>query len=599
VKAAAPSVAVAHGFLEGSPPIFASYHPPTSPARDIAYVVCQPLHYDLIQCYRSMRRCAEELADSGFHVMRVHYDGTNESVHSTDYDPDRVEAWLESVRRAVAAMQAIPGVKGVGIVGVRIGAAFAMETATRLDVARLVLWEPSVGATYAREMEILASSTPQMLKSGGASDVAADGGLVAGGYWLSKQTLADLARLDIEKMALRGKPDVLIVHRDDRRPSPRLQQHLERLGCAVTAVQLPGHKQMMMLPDKSTVPAAILAKIRDWAVERSGVTDEAPRGDAVELAGEAVIDGLLWRPVRFGSTGHLFGVLTEPVSGPKAGLPGVLLMTGGVVPRTSGNGSYVTLARRLASKGHAVLRMDVAYIGESGTADGSHGDPNTAFPPTIVDDARAGLALLSQRVARGEVWMLGLCSGAYASFQTMLAEPRVRGAFLLNPVAFYPKDVASADARAGEGAPAPAMSTVDQMQQMQRYLQVMKDPESWKKLLSGKADVKNVVNVVRGRVASKLGAAKERIAVRLGRAPQGLAGDVDRLLARGGRVCFVFAEGDPGHPALLAELGARLDGLLGKGMVLEVFAGADHNFHEVTTRAKLLDFVEATIQAAR
>src|SRR5437660_10265641 len=96
---------VTHGFLnDAGPPLFASYHAPTGPARNIAYVVCLPVHLDLIQSYRSMRRCAEELAAAGFHVLRIHYDGTGESVGATDDDPGRVAAWLESIRRAAAGM---------------------------------------------------------------------------------------------------------------------------------------------------------------------------------------------------------------------------------------------------------------------------------------------------------------------------------------------------------------------------------------------------------------------------------------------------------------------------------------------------------------
>lgn len=582
-----------HGFLSAKGresgeerPLFASYHAPAGPARSIAYVVCLPLHLELIQSYRSMRACAEELAAAGFHVMRVDYDGTGESVGATDQDPGRVEAWLESVRRAVVAMAAVPGVEGVGLVGVRIGAAFALETSTRIDVSHLVLWEPSAGAMYGREMEILASSSPQNVK----------GGFVAGGYFVSEQTREELARLDLEKMQPRGKPDVLLVYRGDRRPSPRLREHLERLGCRATSTQLPGHKEMVVMPHKSVVPTAILAAIRDWALERSHVI-EPPLPSATtkgpSLAAEATVEGVRWRPIWFGSKDHLFGVITEPESGAKPDLPAVLLLTGGVTPRTAGNGSYVALAGRLAAKGHAVLRMDVASIGESGTADGSDGNGNDGFPPSVVEDARAGFERLCAAVRPGtKVWLLGLCSGAYAAFQTSLDDPRAKGAFIVNPVAFYVPEGGSAQEEQGAND---VMAKVDQLEQMQRYLQVMRDPKSWKKLLSGKADVRHIANVVGARVASKLEAAKERIAVRLGRAPKGLARDLDTLLTRGAAVNLVFSEGDPGHALVVNELGVRMDDLSRKGLRVKTFTGADHNFHEMKSRAELLDWVEATI----
>jgi pimeloyl-ACP methyl ester carboxylesterase len=581
---------VTHGFLPAAQaradrPLFASYHAPAvaTAARDVAYVLCPPLHLELIQSYRSMRRCAEELAAAGFHVLRLHYDGTGESVGATDEDPGRVAAWLASVERAAEALRAIAGVASVGLVGVRLGATFALEVATRVEVSHLVLWELVGGAAYGREMAILASSSPQRVP----------GGLVCAGYWMSDATLAELGALDVEKMAPRGRPEVLLVHRDDRKPSARVRTHLESLGCPTTAAQLAGHKEMLVMPHKSRVPDAILGGIRDWALARSRALD-GPVGADLTLEPEAVVDGLRWQALSFGRAGRLFGVLTQPASGVAPGAAPVLLLTGGVTPRTAGNGSYVAIARRLAAKGHAVLRMDVGSIGESGVVDGSEGDGNDGFPDGLLDDTRAGLERASAAAPGAKVWLLGLCSGAYAGFQDALHDARVGGLVLMNPVALRELAKAPGDGD-GDTAAASALEKVDQLEQMQRYWQVMRSAESWKKLLSGKADVRHLAGVLRARLGARLAAAKESLEARLGRAPQGLAGDFATLLARGVRVNLVFSEGDPGHALVLGELGARLGELTGKGLRVEVFAGADHNFHELASRRELLAWVDATI----
>lgn len=579
-------MSVIHGFLEGPGPLFATHHAPEGEARNIAYVLCLPLHLDLIQSHRSMRRFAEVMAEAGFHVLRLHYEGTGESMGSTDFDPDRVKVWLESIRRAVDVMAKIPGIEGVGLLGVRAGATFAAEIATQIDIARLVLWEPSAGAMYGREMEILASSSPQPPPSFGE-------GVVAGGYWLSKQTLADLAKLDPQKTTLRGKPDVLLVYRGDRKPSPRLQEHLEKQGCQATMVALAGHKEMMVMPQKSAVPDGILAAIRDWAVERSRVAPEVSNA-ALPLAPVALVNGLRWKTFRFGAAEHLFGILTEPEGGAKLGRAPLLLLTGGVTPRTAGNGSYVALAKRLAENGHAVMRMDVSFIGESGTPNGAPGKENDPFPPSIVDDARAGLErACAAAPSSDKAWVLGLCSGAYAAFHTIADDARAKGVFLVNPERF---DLAVASGGEAEAvAAAPAMSTVDQLEQMNRYWQVMRDPKAWKKLLSGKADMRHLAKVLGARIGSKLEATRERIALKLGREAKGLAGDFDKMLKRGVKVWLVFSEGDPGQAAVTTELGARYDELVTKGLGVKVFPGADHNFHEIATRAQWLDWTIATI----
>ena len=46
---------------------------------------------------------------------------------------------------------------------------------------------------------------------------------------------------------------------------------------------------------------------------------------------------------------------------------------------------------------------------------------------------------------------------------------------------------------------------------------------------------------------------------------------------------------------VLGELGARLEELTGKGLRVEVFAGADHNFHELASRRELLAWLDEAI----
>jgi dienelactone hydrolase len=540
-----------------------------------------------------MRVLAERLAAAGFHVLRAHYDGTGESAGG-DRDPGRVAAWLASVRRAVAALSELRGVEGVGLIGVRAGGALAAEVAAAIDVARLVLWEPSVGSSYAREMEILAASAPQRVQEGEAAPPPdPTRGFVAGGYWLSPETLADLAKLDVEKVAPRGKPEVLLLHRDDRRPSPRLKANLEKHGCDVLQEQHPGHKEMMVLPQKSVVPTAFVERIAAWALERSSAVGGAspPR---LALALDAAVDGVRWRPIRFGKGGHLLGVLTEPAEGRERSRPVVLLLTGGVVPRTSGNGSYVELARRLARRGHAVLRMDVACIGESGTPDGSEGNANDAYPPSILADAREGVDLLfSLTSPTAKLWLAGLCSGAYSSYSTMLGEERAAGAFLINPLVFHMQD-GGLGARAGFEKPM-AMTAVQQNQQIDRYRQLLTNKDAWKKLLSGKANVRHIASVVRSRVETKARATADRVAVRLGKKAKGVAGEISGLLERGVKVSFAISEGDDALAGIKTELGARYDELLRRGMQLRVFRGADHNFNEPISQAELIDWIVETI----
>lgn len=559
---------VLHGFLDGHRPVFASYHAPTRPLRDIGWVVCPPLGWEAIQSYETVRRLAEGLAAAGLPTVRVHYDGTGESLGS-DEDGDRVDAWLESIRRAVVAMREL-GVRDVGLVGVRLGATLAAHVATELAVASLVLWEPCTsGAHYTREMEILASASPSAVRD--RAHVRQPGDIEAGGYLLTRETVASLAAIDLLKATLAGKPDVLLVYRDDR-PAPFGKKLAERFAGAVLE-QLPGYKEMMTYPERATPADAAIARIRAWASERAGTLEREPPSLALR---EDVVEGTSRRrPVRFGPDGRLFGVLTEPLAG-RTREP-VILLTGGVVPRIAVNRMYVTLATRLAERGHAVLRFDVSGICESTPADGAK--PNDPHAASLLSDVRDAV----ERMGGSSVSLLGLCSGAYAAFQTALADTRVQQIVLLNPQVFHLADGS------------PKFSQTEQSQAAKYYRQRLFQLDSWKKLLSGKANVRYITGFVTAKAKTTLNRARERVLARVTHAPRGLAGDLHGLLKRGVRIRVVMAEGEPGHEPLMTQLGEDLEALRGLGFVLDLTPGPDHTFNDFAVRLPLLDRLTDTL----
>lgn len=582
---------VLHGFLDGPRPLFASYHAAARPVRDIGYVLCPPLGWEGIQCYQSVQRLADELAAAGFHALRVHYDGTGESPGS-DEDPDRVAAWLESVRRAVGALSGLGDVKAVGLIGMRVGATLAARVSADLELANMVLWEPCVsGAHYTREMEILASASPSAIQAGRDSRPS---GVEAGGYLLTPETVEGLSALDLLKVKPRGSPEVLLVCRDDRPPSfaKKLKAHFDREGCASTLEQLPGHKEMMTYPERSQPATLIIHRIRDWAVERSQVIAEShepsgARPPRLTLAEDAVVGRLRHRPVRFGPSERLFGVITEPAGATRAGKdvgaarPAVLFLTGGVVPRTGVNRMYVELASRLAEMGHTVLRIDVSGICESPPAEGAA--PNDPHAASLLDDVRCAVDLLLAESGQPTISLLGLCSGAYAAFQTVLADPRVRGVTLLNPEVFHLKDGS------------PKFSQTEQSQAAKHYRQSLFSLASWKKLLSGKANVRYIVGFAGARLKTSLVAGRDRLSARIKKVPQGLAGDFHRLLARDVKLSVVMAEGDPGHESLMNQLAIDLDALREMGFQLKLVPGPDHTFNDFSVRRPLVDWLVAIV----
>lgn len=573
------TTSVVHGFLDRDGPraLFGSYHAPAAPLRDIGYVLCPPLGWEGIQSYETVQHLANALAAAGFHTLRLHYDGTGESIGSDD-DPDRVAAWQESIRKGIAAMGALPGVRGVGLVGVRIGATLAGSVAADTKVTHLALLEPCVsGAHYTREMEILASASPSATRRGAGTGAAPqpEDGIEGGGYLLTRETVTALQSVDLMKSKPEGSPDVLLLCRNDRPPSfaKKLAEHLGREGCATSLEQLPGYKELMTYPEKATPGAAMIGCIRDWAVERSTVAAEGSPGPGLALVAEASEEGARRRAVRFGPADRLFGIVTEPTTG--RARPPVLMLTGGVVPRTAVNRMYVEIASRLAARGHTVLRMDVSGICESAPAEGLA--PNDPHAASLLDDVRTAVDLLLGGTKQETITLLGLCSGAYASFQTALVDPRVRGMALLNPEVFHLKDGS------------PKFSQTEQSQAAKHYRQSLLSPAAWKKLFTGKANVRYIGGFVTAKLKTSILSARERISARLTKVPQGLAGDLHRFLSRGVKVTIVMAEGDTGHEALMTQITPDLAALRALGFRLDLTPGPDHTFNDFAVRRPLVD----------
>lgn len=574
------SQGVTHGFLTGPRPVFGSYHAPQgTSARNIAYVLCPPHGWEGIQFYETIHLLAKALAAAGFPTLRLHYDGTGESF-GTDEDPNRVDAWTESIRSAVKAMAKLPGVEHVGLVAVRMAALLAGKVASEGDgpeIAKLVLWEPCVtGASYTREMEILASASPRAAQKEG--DAGTSYGVEAGGYVLTRDTVAELGTIDLVKTTPRGKPDVLMICRDDRPPifAKKLVAHLEGQGLAAMLEQLPGYKEAMTYPEKAKPGVAMIDRIRDWAVEHSqAIAGDAKTESGLALAPEGVVGSTRRRPIRFGPANRIFGVLTEPTTRPSTPKTPVLLLTGGVVPRISVNRMYVVLAERLAAMGHTVLRPDVSGICESPPAEGlPANDPHAS---TLLGDVKNAVELLVNETGSDTITLLGLCSGAYASFQTALTDPRVRNIVLLNPEVFHLKDGT------------PKFSQTEQSHAANHYRQSLLDPEKWKKLLTGKANVRYIAGFVVAKAKTTIETAKERIEARITKVPQGLAGDLHRFANKGVKVTVVMAHGDSGYESLMSQLSADLEALKGIGFRLELTPGPDHTFNDFSTREPLIE----------
>lgn len=136
-------------------PLFGIYAPPRpSVVRDAAVLLCAPIGLEYLRTHYAVRLIAQQLAATGLHVLRFDYRGTGDS--SGEVGEGQFGIWKDDVALALHELSEISGVSTPTVVGIRLGAAIALEAIAdrKLEIRGLVLWDPVVdGIEYLSVLE--------------------------------------------------------------------------------------------------------------------------------------------------------------------------------------------------------------------------------------------------------------------------------------------------------------------------------------------------------------------------------------------------------------------------------------------------------------
>ncbi len=131
--------------------LYGAMHWPCAPRTDQAVLVCAPVGHEHVRSHFILNRLGRQLAAQGVPVLRFDYFGCGDSLgESVDagcerWQNDIVDAYHELVRRS--------GAKRIAGVGARLGATLLSQALPRIDLARLVVWDPvGVGLDFHAEM---------------------------------------------------------------------------------------------------------------------------------------------------------------------------------------------------------------------------------------------------------------------------------------------------------------------------------------------------------------------------------------------------------------------------------------------------------------
>lgn len=572
-------------------PLFGWLHAPGAGSRaPLGLVICNPFGYESICAHRTLRDTAIAAADAGIWTLRFDYDGTGDSSGS-DTDPARLRAWLDSIHHAIDFLRARAAVAQIALFGIRMGAALATLAAVeRSDVDGVIAFAPALnGRAYLREMRALQLAT-------GLAPAASDAGdTEATGFVLTAETQRTVAGIDLRALEQLPARNILILDRDDLSGSDAWAERLRTLGATVELARVHGFVEMMQSPHSTIVPLQMVTRAIRWVSSRASVlrlaesVAEASSGvsampaayasdmTSARLSASSVVE----RVCRIGDSRELFGILatSDTLPSPQAG---VILLNAGATHHIGPNRLYVTLARQLAARGMAVLRMDVSGIGDSPPRAGEK--PNVVYSRRAGEDLCCAIDCLRRTTGVTRCFALGLCSGAYHALKGSLAGALLDSLVMINPLTFYWHDGMSLDAKM------PAQWVIAESS---RYQQTFFRLAPWIKLLKGEVDIRNILSVFSLRAGTTLKYSLRDVARQL-RIP--LKNDLGRELTlisgRGIGLTFVFSRGDPGFDLLRIEGGSPIRKLLRRGrMQVHVIDAADHTFTPRLAREQLQSLV--------
>ncbi len=281
-------------------------------------------------------------------------------------------------RRTVASPET--GADVIAAIGIGMGGLLAARAAIEgAPIDELVLWgAPTRGRALVRELRAFSRMEVANVGEAPADAPSAPDGLIANGYLLSRQTIADLEALDLQELAGTGAiRRALLLSRDGLRVDEHLEPAMAGAGASVTVADGHGYGAMTVEPQEARPPTEVFEAVERWLGEgdpavRPGFERVSRDATAAEIL-QLTHDGteISERPLFFERpAGRLFGILTEP-AGPRRALCAVLL-NAGPQRRMGPNRMWVQTARRWAARGVPALRVDMAAIGDS---DGDSAEP--------------------------------------------------------------------------------------------------------------------------------------------------------------------------------------------------------------------------------
>jgi uncharacterized protein len=256
--------------------LFGALHHSQTNDATTAVVLCYPMGQEYMRIHRTYVELARNLAESGLEVLRFDYYGCGDSAGETT--DGTLQQWADDILQAIRELRMETGLRGVHLVGSRIGANLALRVAQMSpDVAGVVLWEPVLnGVEYLATLE---KAHDNLLHNNAKLDGYNRTNLwfvELVGYPFTKELYDELAAIDLCASPVSATPDVLVLANTEK---PRLQEYANwlrsqaaRVGTCVDYISANESDAIWLKEDrqnKGVVPARAVQTIVSWLGRRN------------------------------------------------------------------------------------------------------------------------------------------------------------------------------------------------------------------------------------------------------------------------------------------------------------------------------------------
>jgi pimeloyl-ACP methyl ester carboxylesterase len=417
-------------------PLFGWLHIPADGLCRGGVLLAPTLGIEGVSARYAYRHVGDRLAETGFAALRLDYDGTGDSAGRSD-DPERVAAWLDSIRIATAFVRSLQ-IGRMAVIGLRAGATLVAEAfgSGPAAVDDLVLWDPCAsGRSFLREQGALWS-----FALGGRSND--DGSVETPGLVYDKETVADLSSLAIANGDGPLADGVLYLSRSSRKGNRGVNERLSMPHVERRSIE--GQEELVdVQPDAAQTPYDSIEMIVEWLGTRASSSAPVPV-DADHVGSSRAIvmttpegHAIVEEALALGPVG-LFGIMTSrqdhgsdgaPSSAESSQSPTIFFLNAGAIDHVGPARLWVQLSRLWAEAGTRTVRFDLTGLGDSPQRGG---DPQpVVFAPDALDDVLDVLRAVSPEDPSNAI-LVGLCSGGYHAVEVALAL-KVRGLCVVNP----------------------------------------------------------------------------------------------------------------------------------------------------------------------